>query len=115
MYMVCLREMAWIFFCQSLIVCHVACVPKVVAQNNVVFFCWCVWCLWCVRCGCCVWCVTCVYGVCVLCGCVLVCVRLHCVGVCWCVCVCMCVCVCVRSEEHTSELQSHLNLVCRLL
>src|SRR4029434_10318715 len=31
------------------------------------------------------------------------------------VCVCMCVCVCVRSEEHTSELQSHLNLVCRLL
>src|SRR4029434_5684065 len=26
----------------------------------------------------------------------------------------MCVCVC-RSEEHTSELQSHLNLVCRLL
>src|SRR4029434_11346504 len=31
----------------------------------------------------------------------------------------MCVCVrghvCVRSEEHTSELQSHLNLVCRLL
>src|SRR5207237_5970143 len=22
---------------------------------------------------------------------------------------------CVRSEEHTSELQSHLNLVCRLL
>src|SRR4029434_4436767 len=50
-----------------------------------------------------------------------------------CVCVCVCVfvpslcenvgyialCVCVvlvvRSEEHTSELQSHLNLVCRLL
>src|SRR4029434_8851293 len=28
--------------------------------------------------------------------------------------VCLCVCVC-RSEEHTSELQSHLNLVCRLL
>src|SRR4029434_523715 len=30
-----------------------------------------------------------------------------------CVCVCVhvvCVCVCVRSEEHTSELQSHLNL-----
>src|SRR5260370_4131785 len=24
-------------------------------------------------------------------------------------------CVGVRSEEHTSELQSHLNLVCRLL
>src|SRR5260370_26918193 len=23
--------------------------------------------------------------------------------------------VCLRSEEHTSELQSHLNLVCRLL
>src|SRR5882762_11234590 len=23
--------------------------------------------------------------------------------------------VCARSEEHTSELQSHLNLVCRLL
>src|SRR5260370_25021227 len=22
---------------------------------------------------------------------------------------------CIRSEEHTSELQSHLNLVCRLL
>src|SRR4029434_8709010 len=38
------------------------------------------------------------------------------------VCVCLCVCVCVslvcraaRSEEHTSELQSHLTLVCRLL
>src|SRR4029434_4534481 len=31
-------------------------------------------------------------------------------------CECVCVCVCVlRSEEHTSELQSHLNLVCRLL
>src|SRR4029434_11359724 len=30
------------------------------------------------------------------------------------VCVCVCVCLC-RSEEHTSELQSHLNLVCRLL
>src|SRR4029434_11353519 len=29
---------------------------------------------------------------------------------------CVCVkCVCARSEEHTSELQSHLNLVCRLL
>src|SRR5260370_5060296 len=24
-------------------------------------------------------------------------------------------CGCFRSEEHTSELQSHLNLVCRLL
>src|SRR5467141_5123565 len=24
-------------------------------------------------------------------------------------------CTCTRSEEHTSELQSHLNLVCRLL
>src|SRR4029434_7261993 len=40
--------------------------------------------------------------------------------VCVCVCVRACVCVCidmlsVRSEEHTSELQSHLNLVCRLL
>src|SRR4029434_9007564 len=41
-----------------------------------------------------------------------------------CVCVSECVCVrctfnsclsVVRSEEHTSELQSHLNLVCRLL
>src|SRR5260370_10429968 len=30
--------------------------------------------------------------------------RMHCVGV-----------GAVRSEEHTSELQSHLNLVCRLL
>src|SRR4029434_195545 len=30
-------------------------------------------------------------------------------------CVCMYVCMYVRSEEHTSELQSHLNLVCRLL
>src|SRR4029434_11336877 len=33
-------------------------------------------------------------------------------------CVGVCVCVCdlsIRSEEHTSELQSHLNLVCRLL
>src|SRR4029434_6667500 len=64
------------------------------------------------------------------------CVRLQsflvllCVCVCVCVCVCdrekerMCVrlqslllllCVCVRSEEHTSELQSHLNLVCRVV
>src|SRR4029434_10700050 len=41
---------------------------------------------------------------------------------CVCVCVCVCLCVCAhvdwvlaRSEEHTSELQSHLNLVCRLL
>src|SRR5260370_32321523 len=25
------------------------------------------------------------------------------------------VALCLRSEEHTSELQSHLNLVCRLL
>src|SRR4029434_11357852 len=44
-------------------------------------------------------------------------------------CVCLCVCVCsrwlgwlacafgskLRSEEHTSALQLHLNLVCRLL
>src|SRR4029434_9469307 len=59
------------------------------------------------------------------------------VCVCVCVCVCLCVCVCfclfshrrvrpsiccngalkiayLRSEEHTSELQSHLTLVCRL-
>src|SRR4029434_11337110 len=40
-------------------------------------------------------------------------------SVCLCVCVCVsnyfCIYVCVRSEEHTSELQSHLNLVCRLL
>src|SRR4029434_11345523 len=41
---------------------------------------------------------------------------------CVCVCVPVCeyvnLCACVfsgRSEEHTSELQSHLNLVCRLL
>src|SRR4029434_2370868 len=34
---------------------------------------------------------------------------------CVCVCVCVCVRVYMRSEEHTSELQSHLNLVCRLL
>src|SRR5574337_1753311 len=38
----------------------------------------------------------------------------------WLVCVCVVVCVCcvcvlLRSEEHTSELQSPLNLVCRLL
>src|SRR4029434_7742491 len=32
-----------------------------------------------------------------------------------CVCACVCVCTWQRSEEHTSELQSHLNLVCRLL
>src|SRR4029434_5991515 len=71
-----------------------------------------------------------------VCVCVCVCVseillslvcRCECVCVCVCVCVCLkyssgqcvcvsvCVCVCVRSEEHTSELQSHLNLVCRLL
>src|SRR4029434_9225022 len=75
----------------------------------------------------------CVCG-CVECVCVCVCVCVcayvfscdTCVCVCvWvCVCVCahmfyplirVCVCVCVRSEEHTSELQSHLTLVCRLL
>src|SRR5260370_11226816 len=28
---------------------------------------------------------------------------------------CRCTSACKRSEEHTSELQSHLNLVCRLL
>src|SRR5260370_10228212 len=28
---------------------------------------------------------------------------------------CLCSPRCLRSEEHTSELQSHLNLVCRLL
>src|SRR4029434_8061291 len=32
-----------------------------------------------------------------------------------CVCVCVCVCECVRSEEHTSERQSHLYLVCSFL
>src|SRR4029434_11155734 len=43
------------------------------------------------------------------------------VSVCMCVYVCVCMYVfnstlrLVRSEEHTSELQSHLNLVCRLL
>src|SRR4029434_8223825 len=42
-----------------------------------------------------------------VCLCVWVCVRAS-------VCVCGCV-ICFRSEEHTSELQSHLNLVCRLL
>src|SRR4029434_2566429 len=35
--------------------------------------------------------------------------------ICLCVCVSVGACVCVRSEEHTSELQSHLNFVCRLL
>src|SRR4029434_421534 len=61
-----------------------------------------------------------------VCVCVCVCVC-ACVRSCVCVCVCVVVlgevCVCVsmsvyiyvrRSEEHTSELQSHLNLVCRL-
>src|SRR4029434_11344396 len=51
--------------------------------------------------------------------------RCVCVCVCECVCVCVCVCACAltnvfgqferRLEEHTSELQSHLNLVCRPL
>src|SRR4029434_6486449 len=72
----------------------------------------------------------CVFPSCV-CVCVYVCVCFRpvfvCVLVCVCECVCVhfCVCVCVcarvrvhlfrltRSEEHTSELQSHLNLVCR--
>src|SRR4029434_1520721 len=49
-----------------------------------------------------------------MCVCVCVCVFV-CVCVCMCVCVCVCVRRCIRSEEHTSELQSHLNLVCRLL
>src|SRR4029434_3967570 len=54
----------------------------------------------------------------VVCVCVCVCGVCVCVrereSVCVCVCmnVCVCVCVCVRSEEHTSELQSHLYLVC---
>src|SRR4029434_5306199 len=52
-----------------------------------------------------------------VCGVCLCCVSVLCVcGVCLCcvsvVCVCAvclcCVCVCVRSEEHTSELQSHV-------
>src|SRR4029434_5235143 len=65
-----------------------------------------------------------------VCACVRVCARVcACVRVCVCACVCVCVCrsqvstaphdgvrvrvcVCVRSEEHTSELQSHWNLVC---
>src|SRR4029434_4921108 len=40
-----------------------------------------------------------------------------CVRVCMCMslCVRLCVCVCVRSEEHTSVLLSHLNLVCVVL
>src|SRR5256885_12968021 len=42
------------------------------------------------------------------------CLRL-CLRACVYACVCVCVCVCVRSEEHTSELQSPCNLVCRLL
>src|SRR4029434_434517 len=32
-----------------------------------------------------------------------------------CLSVCVCVSMYIRSEEHTSELQSHLNVVCRLL
>src|SRR4029434_357592 len=56
-----------------------------------------------------------IYGVCL---CVCVCVAAQCTGVLCVVCcalcvVCVCVCVCVRSEEHTSELQSHVNRVCR--
>src|SRR4029434_11311801 len=64
-------------------------------------------------CACVCVCVCACVGVC-MCECVCV---FACVCVCVCVCVCMCVCLyaCVRSEEHTSELQSHLNLVCRLL
>ena len=52
--------------------------------------------------------------------CVCVCLFILCAsmvtGVCMCSCVCIFVC-CVhrRSEEHTSELQSLTNLVCRLL
>src|SRR4029434_617660 len=63
--------------------------------------------------------------------CVCLCVRV-CVCVCACACVCVCagvrvwvlvvcvfvfvcVCVCLCAEEHTFDLQSHLNLVCRLL
>src|SRR4029434_2555920 len=67
-----------------------------------------------------------------LCACVCVCVCLYecmsvfvraCVRVCVRACVCVCskgkkmkeINECERSEEHTSELQSHLNLICRLL
>src|SRR4029434_7691092 len=45
--------------------------------------------------------------------CLCVCVRV-CVCVCMdasvCVCVCVCVCILLRSEEHTSALQSHSNI-----
>src|SRR4029434_2393089 len=44
--------------------------------------------------------------------------RSHCLSICFAILVYLfypyrCLC-CSRSEEHTSELQSHLNLVCRL-
>src|SRR4029434_5976080 len=60
------------------------------------------------------------YHMCVVlshvCVCVFVCLLVcFCACVCVFVCFCVCACVCMRSEEHTSELQSHLNLVCRLL
>ena len=59
--------------------------------------------------GCLVWCSVCVCGMCVWCVCVwcVVCVCVVCGVWCvWCVCGVCVVCVCVRSEEHTSELQS---------
>src|SRR4029434_5279897 len=70
----------------------------------------CVWlwlCVWLCVCVC-----VCVYMCVCMCVCVCVCV---CLSVCVYVCECFCVCVFIRSGEHTSELQSHLNLVCRLL
>src|SRR5690348_17697131 len=62
-------------------------------------------------CPCCVLCVV-LLSVCGL-TCVHVC--LSCRGVVWCVLMCFSQSLCVRSEEHTSELQSPVHLVCRLL
>src|SRR4029434_4275578 len=60
-----------------------------------------------------VW-VGCGVGVCLcvsVCVCVCVCVRVCVAGLRSDPVLCVCVCVCVRSEEHTSELQSHVKRV----
>src|SRR4029434_6504068 len=105
------------YICSSVCVCACVCVCVCVCVCLCVCLCVCVCVCVCVCLS--VWCLCACVCVSV---CVCVCVYVLHACVCGSVCVCVyllhvCVCgsVCVRSEEHTSELQSHLNLVCRLL
>src|SRR4029434_4781994 len=97
-----LNVLVWVGVCVCVRVCVVEGGWRVYSGLSQDRFGWmsvCVCACVCVRA--CVGVFVCVCGVCTL------------VWVCVCVCVCLCVCVCARSEEHTSELQSHLNLLLR--